>query len=283
MQKFSEKNYKYNGKEIQESGMYDYGARFYMPDIGRWGVIDPLAETSRRFNPYNYAYNNPVSFIDPDGRKAYAPDTTSWNVSLGSAIGYHLAGGRSTGYSVEEWTGNFSMKMGSMTAGGNVIEDPKTDDPPSSFWKSVGKFFSKLFGGGKKAKKRGNLEVGMVEQVPLDYDADGSRLFGLIQGAYYNPMAEYRANRDNIFYNEGESTLDRSFRLMNSSHMEIMMDFGGGGYNMFGGYGRLTRTVAAAEETGSLTKYYLLQVSLILLLPYFVGQQVRRMAVLYYF
>ena len=59
--------YKYNGKELQESGMYDYGARMYMPDLGRWGVIDPLAETSRRWSTYAYAYDNPVMFIDPDG------------------------------------------------------------------------------------------------------------------------------------------------------------------------------------------------------------------------
>lgn len=45
--------------------MYDYGARFYMPDIGRWGVIDPRSQYTHE--AYSYVWNNPIFFNDPTG------------------------------------------------------------------------------------------------------------------------------------------------------------------------------------------------------------------------
>lgn len=55
--------------------MYDYGYRFYDPQIGRFHSIDRLAEKFSYMTPYQYASNNPVTLIELDGLEGVTPET----------------------------------------------------------------------------------------------------------------------------------------------------------------------------------------------------------------
>ena len=64
--------YKYNGKELDtKKGLnwYDYGARHYDAALGRWFVVDPLAEKYYSTSAYGYCLNNPVLLVDPNGKE----------------------------------------------------------------------------------------------------------------------------------------------------------------------------------------------------------------------
>ena len=47
--------------------LYDFEARFYDSQIGKWNCIDPLSENYLNFSPYVYCINNPLRFCDPNG------------------------------------------------------------------------------------------------------------------------------------------------------------------------------------------------------------------------
>ena len=71
--------YLYNGKELQKDfglDWYDYGARFYDAQLARFHVIDPKAENFSSQSPYLYADNNPIRFIDVNGKYADEYDVT---------------------------------------------------------------------------------------------------------------------------------------------------------------------------------------------------------------
>jgi len=62
--------YKFNAKELdEETGLYYYGARYYDPRTSVWISADPLGEKYPNVSSYVYCVNNPVKFIDPDGKK----------------------------------------------------------------------------------------------------------------------------------------------------------------------------------------------------------------------
>jgi len=116
-------------------------------------------------NPYIYTYQNPIKYIDPNGKQVNAVDPYA-------GVGQKIANGA------------------------------------SKLWNSIKQGWAQQYSAKTNADKYGGLE-------------------------------RYRQWQSNPGYNEGEGKYDRMFRLMGNSHREEMLDFGGGGYNMYGGYGRI--------------------------------------------
>ncbi|MDR1652538.1 MAG: hypothetical protein LBS01_02580, partial [Prevotellaceae bacterium] len=120
--------YLFNAKELdEETGLYYYGARYYEPRISQWMSADPMHEKYPGVSSYAYCVQNPVRFIDPDGRMIVLPKGTSTkNIYLVLGKLQKLTNDRLV-YSTQK-DGTIRIKVASLgkgnkTTGTNLIRD----------------------------------------------------------------------------------------------------------------------------------------------------------------
>jgi RHS repeat-associated protein len=106
-------NFLYNaGNELnQTSGWYETFFRGYDPTLGRFNQVDPLAYASSSHTPYNYGFNNPVFYNDPNGD--YPEEVyTDWKNSgggNGSVDPFFTSDGPENYHNTLAMTGGMSM------------------------------------------------------------------------------------------------------------------------------------------------------------------------------
>ena len=100
-----------------DTGLMYFGARFYDPQLGRFITEDPAGPMKDRpmtLNRYNYVLNNPMIYVDPDGR---------FFMEIGTFIGGILGAGAaliSGGDVAEGWKAGVKIG-GSIGIGADVI------------------------------------------------------------------------------------------------------------------------------------------------------------------
>ncbi|MGG1920563.1 DUF6443 domain-containing protein [Chryseobacterium sp. NRRL B-14798] len=201
-------SYKYNGKELQETGLFDYGWRQYMPDLGRWNGIDQLAESYLSTSPYAYVANNPISNTDPDGRwinedgtidtSGRTPGFTSGRQMYSQFLGQYpgQGGGGGDGYN---FTGKDAVTMFSYFRDGGTMSGLSFDNNGAIGW--IGKPTLTAYSG---TDIYGEIDLGKgysakFKDIPLDAYKNWADWGASTAGGGF----KYLADRRTALYNSG--------------------------------------------------------------------------------
>lgn len=157
--------YRFNAKELDsETGLYYYGARYYNPRISIWYGVDPLAVYNPvmenefygdgqhnggvyklgNLNPYIYCYQNPIVFVDPNGKQSYfmgnngfyMEGDSSWGAYTGSVRpgdSYHELT-RINGSLYHKNLTNPAMKIWNNVFGTNHVVNKDFSSANENFW-----------------------------------------------------------------------------------------------------------------------------------------------------
>ncbi len=99
-------SYLYSGKELDTSGLYYFGARYYDPEIGRFTTRDPLQgriKSPQTQNRYVYCLNNPLKYVDPQGMDCVYVILPDGTISYEMAKFYNLMQKGLEGLSDQDW------------------------------------------------------------------------------------------------------------------------------------------------------------------------------------